>query len=394
MLLWSGQIVSALGSTMSGVVMPLLILALTDSPAAAGVAGMLVTLPYLIVSLPAGALVDRWDRKHVMILCDLVRAAAFASIPVALALNGLTIWQIYAVALVEGTFFVFFNIAEVAALPRVVSKDQLAAASAQNMAAFNAAALAGPALGGFLYQVVGRAVPFVFDTVSFLVSALSLMAIRGRFQEIQAPAVRNLRAEIREGIAWAWNEPLVRLTSFLSGGLNFAMTGSVLVVIVLAQNLGADEAAIGTMFSMGAVGGVLGSAVAGRVHRRFSVGQIITATTWIVALLFPFYAVAPHFLVLGLINAVLITMFPVYSVAVLSYRLALIPDALQGRVNSAVRLVTFGFQPLGSALAGLLLQYAGPLVAVAVFSAWLLGLGVLLLLNPTVREAGQPGQPA
>ena len=112
MLLWSGQVVSTLGSAASGIVYPLLILALTNSPAAAGFAGALAALPYLIFSLPVGALIDRWDRKRVMILCDVGRGLTLASIPIAMALHVLTVWQIYAAAFVEGSLFVFFNIAE------------------------------------------------------------------------------------------------------------------------------------------------------------------------------------------------------------------------------------------------------------------------------------------
>src|SRR5207245_5620026 len=120
MLLWSGQVVSTAGSTASGIVFPLLILAITNSPTAAGIAGALSNIPYLLFSLPAGAFIDRWDRKRVMILCDLGRALTVLTIPVALWLDVLTIWQIYAAAFIEGSLFVFFNIAEVAALPRVV----------------------------------------------------------------------------------------------------------------------------------------------------------------------------------------------------------------------------------------------------------------------------------
>ena len=120
MLLWGGQVISTLGSTALSVVYPLLILAITDSAAAAGIASGLRALPYLIFSLPVGALIDRWDRKRVMIWCDFGRALAALSIPVALWLGALTIGQVYVVAFVEGSLFVFFNIAEVAALPRLV----------------------------------------------------------------------------------------------------------------------------------------------------------------------------------------------------------------------------------------------------------------------------------
>ena len=115
MLLWGGQVVSTLGSMASQVIYPLLILALTDSPAAAGIAGALRFVPYVLFSLPVGALIDRWDRKRVMIWCDIGRAVAVGSIPVAIALDALTIAQVYLVCFIEGSFFVFFNIAEVAA---------------------------------------------------------------------------------------------------------------------------------------------------------------------------------------------------------------------------------------------------------------------------------------
>src|SRR5438552_3071981 len=141
MLLWSGQLVSTLGSAASQVVFPLLILAITNSPAAAGIAGALFMLPYALFSLPAGALIDRWDRKRVMVLCDTGRALVFASIPVALALNVLTVWQLYVTSFLEGTLFVFFNIAEAASLPRVVSKAQLPQAAAQNQSTFAVAGI-------------------------------------------------------------------------------------------------------------------------------------------------------------------------------------------------------------------------------------------------------------
>src|SRR5450432_2324152 len=107
MLLWTGQLVSSVGSQVSQLAFPLLILALTHSPAQAGLAGALRALPYLIFSLPAGALIDRWDRKRVMILSDIVRGLALGSIPLAFALGNLTILQLYIVSTIEGTFFVF-----------------------------------------------------------------------------------------------------------------------------------------------------------------------------------------------------------------------------------------------------------------------------------------------
>src|SRR2546423_7819869 len=180
MLLWSGQLVSNVGTQVSTLAFPLLILALTNSPAQAGFAGALRALPYVIFSLPAGALIDRWDRKRVMILCDAGRAIAMGSIPVAVVLNSLTIWQIYAVAFIEGTMFVFFNIAEVAALPRVVPKSQIPDATAQNQAAFGVSGIAGPSIGTFLYQALGAMAPVLADADSYAVSVDFLSLIQTR----------------------------------------------------------------------------------------------------------------------------------------------------------------------------------------------------------------------
>src|SRR5262249_10335826 len=139
MLLWGGQVASTLGSMTCHVIYPLLILALTDSPAAAGVAGALRFIPYLIFSLPVGRLIDRWDRKRVMVLSDTGRAIAVGSIPVAMAFDALTLSHVYVVCFIEGSLFCFFNIAEVAALPRVVPRPQLPEATAYNEAGFGTA---------------------------------------------------------------------------------------------------------------------------------------------------------------------------------------------------------------------------------------------------------------
>ncbi|MFL5733189.1 MAG: MFS transporter [Chloroflexia bacterium] len=388
-LLWSGQVVSTLGSTASGIVFPLLILAITGSAVAAGIAGALQTIPYVIFSLPAGALIDRWDRKRVMILCDVGRGVAFTSIPVAVLLDSLTLWHLYVVAFIEGTLFVFFNIAEVAALPRVVPKSQIPDATALNQAAFGVAGIAGPSIGTFLYQTVGRMAPFVADAVSYFVSVGSLFAIRTRFQtERAAPKEdRHLGREIMEGLRWVWAQPVVRFMAFDAGITNLVFAGLALVLIVLARQMGAPDGSIGLIFSIGSVGAILGSLAGGRLSRRFTFGQIVIWTGWVQALLYPLYILAPNILVLGAISAVIFMVVPIASVAILSYRASLIPDELQGRVNSSVRLVAFGFQPLGSLLAGFLIERFGVEYAIATFSTCLIALAVAVTLNRNIREA-------
>jgi predicted MFS family arabinose efflux permease len=387
MLLWSGQVVSTVGSTASTVIYPLLILALTGSPQAAGIAGALRALPYLVLSLPVGALIDRWDRKAVMVLCDVGRGIAVATIPAAMAFDALTLAQIYAVTLVEGSLFVFFNIAEVAALPRVVPAVQLPQAAAQNEAGFGAAHIAGPAFGTFLYQAFGRAVPFLADAATYAVSVLSLLRIRTPFYGERAAERRDLRREVAEGLRWLWSNPLIRYMAFLTGGANLVAAASPLLIIVLAKEMGATDAEIGVIFSVAGIGGILGSLVGGHIQRRFRFGQVIASLVWIQALVFPLYAFAPTYVLVGALGGVLFFTSPIYNVVQFSYRLALIPDRLQGRVNSIFRLLAFGFMPIGAALSGVFIERFGARPTVGIFAAWLLFLAVLTVLNRHVRHA-------
>lgn len=387
MFLWGGQVVSTLGSMTSQVIYPLLILALTDSPAAAGIAGALRFIPYLVFSLPVGALIDRWDRKRVMILSDIGRALAVASIPVAMFFDVLTLWQVYLVCLVEGSLFVFFNIAEVAALPRVVPRTQLPEATAYNEAGFGIAGIVGPPMGTVLYEALGRAVPFVGNAVSYVISFASLLAIKASFRAEAAVAKRDLGAEIAEGLRWLWSKPLIRFMAFVTGGINLVNAAMPLVMIVLAKELGAGDAEIGVIFSIAGVGGIAGSLVGGRIQRRFTFGQVIVGTIWIAAAAFLLFVVAPGFFWIGLIAGVYSFVGPVYNVVQFSYRVALIPDALQGRVNSTFRLLAFGFMPIGASLSGLAIEHLGVRWAIVLFAACFFVLAIFVSINRHVRDA-------
>ncbi|HEV2235963.1 MAG TPA: MFS transporter [Ktedonobacterales bacterium] len=386
MLLWSGQTVSSVGTGVSRLAFPLLVLDLTNSAAQAGIVGALEALPYLLLSLPVGALIDRWDRKRVMILCDIGRALALGSVPLALWQGWLTITQLYVVAAIEGTLFVFFNLAEVACLPHVVSKSQLPAAVAQNQATDGVAQVLSPQFGGALYGIL-QSLPFLADAVSYAASVLSLFLIRARFQGERSATHRHLLVEIREGLVWLWRQPLIRYIAFLTGGTNFAGAGTALMLIVLAKQQGATPFTLGTLFAVAGVGGIVGSIVAAPIQRRLSFGAVIIGSSWVWALLFPLYAIAPSPLWLGVISAGMFLTSPIYNVVQFSYRISIIPDELQGRVNSVFRLLAFGFQPLGLALTGFLIQTVQVVPTVLLFSVTSLVLAILTTFNRGVREA-------
>jgi predicted MFS family arabinose efflux permease len=184
-----------------------------------------------------------------------------------------------------------------------------------------------------------------------------------------------------------WSTPLVRTMAFLTGGMNLVSAAAPLIVIVIGKHLGATAAQIGLIFSIEAIGGVIGSMVGGYIQRRFSFTRVILSVVWMNAALFALYGVASKIIVLGLIASLICTLGPIYNVVQFSYRLALIPDELQGRVNSAFRLLAFGFNPIGAALSGWLLEYAGTAAAVATFALCSLGLALGATFNRHVREA-------
>ncbi len=388
MLLWSGQLVSSIGSGVSGVAFPLLILAVTGSPAQAGIAAALSELPYLLLSLPAGALVDRWNRKYVMILCDAGRALCLASILLALLLGLLGIVQIYLVTLLEGSFFVFFNIAQAASLPSVVEEQQLPAAVAQNIATYGISGLLGPSIGGALYSIM-QGLPFLADAVSYLVSVFSLFLIRVPFQPGRDSALRprQLYHEIGEGLSWLWRHPLIRFLALKSFLGNLTQSGTTLLVIIIAQRQHASSFVIGLILAFGGIGSLLGALSASSMQKRLSFGQVIIGCSWIVTVVWPLFLIAPNAFVLGGLMVIYSFALPIHNVVLMSYRLALVPDSLRGRVTSVFRLISYGGFPLGLALTGVLIQRVGVTLTIFILLAGLLTSTVATTLYPAVRHA-------
>lgn len=389
MLLWSGQAFSSLGTTVTQTAYPLLVWDLSHSAALVGLVGGLGTLPYIFLSLIVGALIDRWDRKRLMIVCDTGRAINLASVLVVMWLGRLTVAQICANTLIEGTFYVFFNLAEVSCLPQVVSKEQIPLATSQNEATTGTTVLVGPALGGALYTL-SQFVPFLADAISYVISVITLSFIRVPFQrKRQEGQQRKLLAEIREGLVWLWHQPLIRYIAFLTGGCNFIGAGLLPVLLVLVKQQHGSSLAYGTILTIGGVGAIIGSLLGAPIQKRYRFGPVIICLIWFEALCFPLYAIAPNPLLLGVISACLFVAGPIYNVVQFSYRISLIPDELQGRVNSVFRLLAFGFQPFGFALTGLLIQWFQVVPAILFLSACALLLAILTSVNKHVIHAGR-----
>jgi predicted MFS family arabinose efflux permease len=387
MLLWGGGVGSALGGQAAGIAYPLLVLALTGSPATVGWVTALRSLPYLLLSLPVGAMVDRWDRRRLMLRCELGCAAAVGSLGLALWWGWASVGHIVAVALVEGTLATFYNLAQVATLPRVVARAQLPAATAQNQAGWSAAGVAGPALGTALYQL-SRALPFIADALSYLLSAATLWRLRGDFAPTPASGPRHLLAEIATGLRWVWAEAVVRRLALLTGGINFVQAAVPLLLIVTAQQLDASEAQLGLIFSAAGIGGVLGALLGARVLRWFSFGQVVGGTVALQALLFPLYAVCPHWVWLGAVYGAIMFLAPIYNVVQFSHRLALIPAGLEGRVNAAFRFTAHCLIPVGAAVCGQAIERIGARATLGGFAAVLGALALWAVSDRSLHRAG------
>lgn len=385
-LLQTGQALSTVGSEASGVAYTLLVLALTHSPAKAGLTGFARLVPWVLFALPAGVIVDRWNRKYVMIVSDAARVVALAGLGVAVATGELTFVLIPIVAFVDGAMHVFFNIAEIGAVRSVVPKPQLQRAFATEQARLNGVYLAGPPLGGALFGL-GRSLPFLVDAVSYAFSTGTLIAMRTPFQEVRdEPETAGLWTQVREGLSWLWERTFLRTCALLFVVTNFAFSALELTLIVVARRQGLHSAAIGALLAVFGGLAFLGSVAAPRLMRRFSMRSVIVGNMWLGVPIAAFvFEPNAYVLVAGAIPLCFFN--PTLNAMIIGYRVAIVPDRLQGRVNSVARSLALVALPLGPVVAGLLLGSFSARVTVAAFVSFLAVIAVIATVNRSIRAA-------
>jgi MFS family permease len=397
--LWTGDTISQVGTQLSQLALPVLaVTVLHAGPREMGLLTAFETLAFLVVGLPAGAWVDRWHKKRVLVTGDVVRALTFGSLPLAWALGHLTLGQLYVVALVAGVATVFFDVAYQSYLPAIVDADQMVDGNAKLQASQSVAQVAGPALGGALLRVVAAPVLVAADAVSFALSALFVRRIRHEETPPARESRRPLRTEIAEGLSFVVRHPLlVRITACTSIG-NFAssLIGALFVLYAL-RTLGLGTPAVGAVFSVAAVGGLVGAVVTARIVRvvgearaiplsavLFGVGEVATPLAAYLAGAGPRVVLLCAGAAVGWLGGV------VYNITQVSFRQRLCPPALLGRMNASVRFIVWGSQPLGALLGGFLGGAIGIVPTLWIGAGLQLTATLPVLLSPLIRMRDLP----
>ncbi len=362
--LWIGETVSQFGTQVTFLALPLVaILVVHASTFEVGLLTAFDTLGFLVVGLPAGAWVDRMRFRSVLILNDVLRAAALGSIPLAQLLGVLTIGQLYVVAVVAGVSTVFFDVAYQSYLPDLIDREALVEGNSKLQASESVSQIAGPGLGGLLIQVLSAPYAILIDAVSFLWSAGWVGAIQVRPPKPERKADRHLGREIKEGVEFVIGNRMLRAIAMCTGSSNlFSSIAFAVFYVLLAGQLHVSPGVIGLIMSTSAIGGLVGSLLASRLAARFGQGP----TIWMsVAAGAPLGFVAPFvhkdwtLVLLAAAQVLWWGTVVVYNITQVSFRQGLCPPELLGRMNATMRFLVWGTMPLGGLLGGILGQTIG-----------------------------------
>ena len=397
--LWAGESVSVFGSQVTVLAVPTVaILILHAGPFQVGILSALEFLAFPTLGLVAGVYADRLRRRPIMIICDVGRALALGSIPVAFLLNLLTLEQLYFVALLTGIFTVFFDVSYQSYLPALVDRPNLIEGNTKLEITRSTAQVAGPAVAGFLIQWIGGAKAVAVDALSFFLSAIALASIKKPEPEPQpstASGTSGFIPEMREGIDVVFRNPILwriaACTATTNLGSNMVF-GAVFLVFAYRQ-LHLSAAVVGVVFALGSVGALAGAFLAGWVARTLGIGPTLGVTIIVggLALLAtPLALVGAPALVLATTGFIEGLTIPVYNISQVSLRQAITPDRVQGRMNATMRTIVWGTIPLGAFIGGILGTSIG-LVQTIVLGGILSTLAASwIFLGPVIRLREQP----
>src|SRR3989442_11719510 len=398
LLLWGGQSVSRIGDQFPGLAVPYMAgYILLASPVEMGILGAAGTVPFLLFGLLVGVWVDRRQRRSVLILADVGRGAMIATIALLGIANLLQLVSLYVLSFFIGVLTVFFDVAYQAYLPALVERQQLVDANSKLETSNTLASTAGPTLAGAVIEVFRAPFAMLFDAASFFVSAGSLVAIRKRETPPERSNRESILSQIREGLQIVLRDRRLRHIAACTGWSNF-FTSAVFSALFLLflRELGFRALSIGILFGVSSIGGILGAVVSGRIAKRIGVGPAIILGGVLFGIpTLPLAFVTPEIALPALIAMLGTSFFGnlLYNINQVSFRQAIVPIRLQGRLNATMRTIVWGTLPLG-ALAGVLLGEAIGLRPAMLLGLVAGGFAFLWVLFSPVRQIREMPQSA
>lgn len=393
--LWAADVGSQVGTAVGNTAVPLLaVVTLAATPFQMGLLTAAETAAFLVLGLPAGVWVDRLRRRPLMLTADLIRAALLLSVPLAWWAGVLTLTQLIVVATFVGVATVFFDVAYQSYLPTLVSRDRLLEGNAKLQAVQSTAAIGGPSVAGALVQLAGAANAVLVTGLGYLSSALWLTRIRTAEPKPEHQAEERLLPQIAEGLRFVFaDRPLRSIVACTATGNLFGGAFVALQVLFLTHTVGLPPAAVGPVLAASGAGGILAALCSDRIARR--VGQaraiwLFPVLTWPSELLVPL-AGADWRIALAVLGLVVTGFGSVlYNVAQVSYRQAICPDRLLGRMNASIRFVVWGTLPLGGLLGGGLGEWLGLRGGMWVATVGAASAGLWVLFSPLRRMRDLP----
>lgn len=356
--------ISMVGAVFSLVAFPVLVYQLTGQASLTALMAVAESLPYLIVGLPAGALVDRWNRRRVMVVTGAVSGVLMLTVPAADLLGTLVFAQVLVVGTGVATLWVFADAATFGALPQMVGRARIASATSLLVTLSTVIALSGPVIAGVLVAIISPGLVIGLTGVLYLVVAIGIARLRWQGSETSPGPAHdsNLRAEIAEGLRFIWSHPVVKWLTILGAGASLAggaVTGLLVVLGVEQLGLAGDDPRLGWLYAAGGVGTLVASLALPHIQKRIGVG-LITTTGYAVMFLAMLSlswsnTIGPALAALAVLNLAF-TMLIVNGIVT---RQVVTPDHLQSRVNTTARLIAWGGSPLGAGLAGVLADQLG-----------------------------------
>jgi len=391
--LWSGQTASQLGEQVSLVVLPLIaVVTLNADPGQVGILRAVGQAPILLLSLFAGAWVDRWRTRTVMVVADLGRAMVLSGAAVAGILFGFGLPALLLVAFAVGALSVFFDMAYQASVVRLVKRSQLVQGNSALEGSRSAAQIGGLALGGMLVTLLSAPIAAASSVPFFVLSFLSIRRIR-RHESVPERSKRSPRVwgQIHEGLRFVLGNTSLRTVGLASAAFQFSFAAMMTVYLLfLTRELHLTGSAVGLALAATGPGALLGSLLAARLPSRFGYGTVLVSAAalgdgvmlCVPALHGPSAVTIPA---LVAVNFVFGTFGQLVNVTVMAVRQAITPDAIQGRVAATITFAGMGLTPLGSLLGGFLGQEWGLRTSLLVTAAGMMLSPVLMALSPLAR---------